>query len=113
VELKDKLGIPSAVWLSTKKVWVDHQGHIIKTRGAQDIGRCPLPIAIVSTGLIFHHSEEQRFLLERKFGTVVLDAAHKARRRGGLGERKAEPTICSPSCSTSAPARRTYYLVQL
>jgi len=91
VEIKDKLGIPSAVWLSTKKVWVDHQGHIIKTRGAEDIGRCPFRIAIVSTGLIFHHSEEQRFLLERKFGTVVLDEAHKARRRGGLGERKAEP----------------------
>jgi len=91
VELKDKLGIPSAVWLSTKKVWVDHQGHIIKTRGAEDIGRCPFRIAIVSTGLIFHHSEEQRLLLERKFGTVVLDEAHKARRRGGLGERKVEP----------------------
>ncbi len=92
VELKDKLGIPSAVWLSTKKVWLDHQGHTIKTRGPEDIVRCPFRIAIVSTGLIFHHSEEQRFLLERKFGTVVLDEAHKARRRGGLGDRKkAEP----------------------
>src|SRR6516165_7730538 len=25
VELKDMLGIPSAVWLSSKKVWLDHQ----------------------------------------------------------------------------------------
>ena len=33
VELKDKLGIPSAVWSSTKKVWIDPNGHIIKTRG--------------------------------------------------------------------------------
>ena len=91
VELKDKLGIPSAVWLSAKKVWVDHNGHMIKTRGAEDIARCPFRIAIVSTGLIFHHSDEQRFLLERKFGTIVLDEAHRARRRGGLGDRKAEP----------------------
>jgi hypothetical protein len=30
-------------------------------------------------------------LLERKFGTVILDEAHKARRRGGLGEKKDEP----------------------
>ncbi|MBC8874508.1 MAG: DEAD/DEAH box helicase family protein [Planctomycetes bacterium] len=91
VELKDRLGIPSAVWSSTKKVWVDPQGHVINTRGAEDIARCPFRIAIVSTGLIFHDSDERHHLLERKFGTVVLDEAHKARRRGGLGEKKKEP----------------------
>lgn len=91
VELQDKLGIPSAVWLSSKKVWVDPHGHVIKTRGAEDITRCPFQIAIVSTGLIFHDSEERRLLLEKRFGTVVLDEAHKARRRGGLGNRKEEP----------------------
>ena len=88
VELKDMLGIPSAVWLSGKKVWLDHNGHIIKTRGAEDITRCPFRIAIVSTGLIFHDSEESEHLLNRRYGTVVLDEAHKARRRGGLGEKK-------------------------
>jgi len=91
VELKDRLGIPSAVWLSSKKVWQDHHGHIVKTRGAEDIARCPFRIAIVSTGLIFHDSAERQVLLERKFGTVILDEAHKARRRGGLGERRDEP----------------------
>lgn len=91
VELADKLGIPSAVWLSTKKEWSDPKGHIIKTRGPEDIARCPLRIAIVSTGLIFQDSEERRYLLDRKYGTVVLDEAHKARRRGGLGQKKNEP----------------------
>ena len=91
VELKDKLGVPSAVWISNKKVWQDHNEHIIKTRGPEDIVRCPFRIAIVSTGLIFHDSEERQHLLDRKYGTVVLDEAHKARRRGGLGERKDEP----------------------
>jgi hypothetical protein len=90
VELTDKLGIPSAVWLSDKKVWMDDHGHIIKTRGPEDITRCPFRIAIVSTGLIFHDSDEGRFLLERKFGTVVLDEAHRARRRGGLGAKRGE-----------------------
>jgi superfamily II DNA or RNA helicase len=91
VELADKLGIPSAVWSSTKKVWIDPQGHIIRTRGPEDVARCPFRIAIVSTGLIFHDSEESQHLLERKYGTVVLDEAHRARRLGGLGNKRAEP----------------------
>lgn len=91
VELADKLGIPSAVWLSAKKEWIDPKGHVIKTRGPEDITCSPFRIAIVSTGLIVHESEERRYLLERKYGTVVLDEAHKARQRGGLGERKNEP----------------------
>src|ERR1700686_3622155 len=89
VELKDKLGVPSAVWLSNKKVWQDHNEHTIKTRSPEDIVRCPFRIAIVSTGLIFHDSEERQHLLERRYGTGGLDESHKARRRGGLGERKA------------------------
>jgi len=91
VELADKLGIPSAIWLSTKKMWADPKGHLIKTRGPEDIARCPFSIAIVSTGLIFHDSEERQCLLGRKYGTVILDEAHKARRRGGLGPKKDEP----------------------
>ncbi|MBI3370539.1 MAG: DEAD/DEAH box helicase family protein [Betaproteobacteria bacterium] len=91
VELTDKLGIPSAVWSSAKKEWLDPKGHVIKTRGPEDIARCPFRVAIVSTGLIVHNSEERQHLLERKYGTVVLDEAHKARRHGGLGEKKDEP----------------------
>jgi superfamily II DNA or RNA helicase len=91
VELTDKLGIPSAVWLSNRKVWSDPKGHIIKTRGAKDITNCPFRIAIVSTGLISQDSEERQYLLDRKYGTVILDEAHKARRRGGLGAKKGEP----------------------
>ena len=91
VELIDKLGIPSAVWSSTKKVWLDPRGHEVRTRGPEDVARCPTQIAIVSTGLIFQDSEERQHLLTRKFGTVVLDEAHKARRRGGFGNQKDEP----------------------
>lgn len=90
VELKDKLGIPSAVWHSNRKEWIDPNGHIIKTRGPEDIIRCPFKIALVSTGLIFHGTPEREQLLKRKYGTVVLDEAHKARRRGGLGDQKTE-----------------------
>jgi superfamily II DNA or RNA helicase len=91
VELADKLGIPSAVWSSAKKVWLDSRGHEIRTRGAEDIARCPAQIAIVSTGLIFHDSDDCQHLLSRKYGTVVLDEAHRARKRGGLGKQKDQP----------------------
>lgn len=92
IELKDRLGIPSAVWLSNRKMWLDPDEHLIRTRGPEDITRCPYRIAIVSTGLIFHNSDERAALLDRRgYGTVVLDEAHKARRRGGLGEGKDQP----------------------
>lgn len=91
VELTDQLGIPSAVWSSAKKVWIDPHGHVIRTRGAEDIARCPFQVAIVSTGLIFHEAEERAYLLGRHYGTVVLDEAHKARRRGGLGRGDRTP----------------------
>ena len=90
-ELKDRLGIPSAVWLSNRKMWLDPDEHLIRTRGPEDVARCPYRIAIVSTGLIFHDSAERVALLERRYGTVVLDEAHKARRRGGLGDHRDEP----------------------
>ena len=84
VELKDMLGLPSAVWLSNGKAWQDANGHIIKTRGAEDIRRCPLQIGIVSTGLIVQGAVEARTLLECRFGTLVLDEAHRARRSRGI-----------------------------
>jgi len=84
VELKDRLGLPSAVWLSSRKVWRDANGHIIKTRGAEDIRRCPFQIGIVSTGLIVQGALEAQALLECRFGTLVLDEAHRARRSRGI-----------------------------
>ncbi|WP_201370537.1 phospholipase D-like domain-containing anti-phage protein [Ktedonobacter robiniae] len=91
VELNDKLGIPSAIWISNRKVWQDHNGNIIKTRGAEDIGRCPYRIGIVSTGLIFHQAEEASILLNRRYRTLILDEAHRARQSKGLGNKEGEP----------------------
>ncbi|MFZ1242436.1 MAG: phospholipase D-like domain-containing anti-phage protein [Anaerolineae bacterium] len=92
-ELKDRLGIPSAVWLSARKMWLDPDEHLIRTAKPEDIVYCPYRIAIVSTGLIFHNSAERAALLGRRgsYGTVVLDEAHKARRRGGLGDGRDQP----------------------
>ncbi|WP_394842385.1 phospholipase D-like domain-containing protein [Pendulispora brunnea] len=90
VELWDKLGVPSAVWTS-KKTWLDHTGHHIRTRGPEDVARCPYQIGIVSTGLIFHRTDERHHLLRKRFGTLVLDEAHRARRAGGTGRTAGQP----------------------
>ena len=91
-ELFDKLGIPSAVWLSSKKCWQDEHGHVIKnSAGASGIKRCPSTIAIVSQGLIVHKADECKELLDLRFGTVIVDEAHKARVHGGLNKKDDKP----------------------
>lgn len=106
VELSDKLGIPSAVWLSTKKAWLDHTGHLIRTRGAEDVVRCPYQIGIVSTGLIFQMTPERAALLGRRFGTLILDEAHRARVSRGLGLNAGEPNNLLSFMKATAEASR-------
>ncbi|MCR8867466.1 hypothetical protein [Peribacillus frigoritolerans] len=64
---------------------------ILSPRGdASSIKKCPYKIAIISTGLIMHQRDRSEFvkeagmLLKNRFGTIILDEAHKARLRGGL-----------------------------
>lgn len=98
IEMKDKLGIPSAVWSSQKKVWVGVEGQLLSPKGdASSIKKCPYRIAIISTGLIMHQRENDEFvkeaglLLKNRYGTVILDEAHKARIKGGLGDSATQP----------------------
>lgn len=85
-ELLDKLNVPTALWLSSKKMWRDPQGHLIRTRGAEDITSCPYRIGIVSTGLIVQDTKEVEHLLRKSYGMVILDEAHKARKQRALGK---------------------------
>ena len=98
IEMMDKLGIPTAVWSSQKKVWLGVEGQILSPRGdAGSIRKCPYRIAIISTGLIMHQRDKGDFvkeagmLLKNRFGAVILDEAHKARVKGGLGKNAASP----------------------
>lgn len=91
-ELKDRLGIPSTVWLSNKKCWQDEHGHIIKNAiGAPAIKRCPSAIAIVSQGLIVQKTDVCDELLSLHYGTVILDEGHKARVGRGIGRTANRP----------------------
>ena len=92
MELKDKLNIPSAVWLSSEKAWqLDPDELPLPAVGADAVVKCPRQIAIVSTGLIFHMSEERRLLLLKSYGLVILDEAHRARGAKNLGQDERKP----------------------
>jgi superfamily II DNA or RNA helicase len=92
LELKDKLNIPSAVWLSTEKAWqLDPDELPLPSVGPEGVLLCPRQIAIVSTGLIFHMTEERRHLLSKTFGMIILDEAHRARGSKELGKVERRP----------------------
>jgi superfamily II DNA or RNA helicase len=92
IELEDMLGLPSAIWSTTRKQWLDTKEFPITPRGdASAVARCPMRIGIVSTGLIVSGDDdgELKHLRDRRFGVVILDEAHKARadRSGKDGTR--------------------------
>ncbi|WP_442754264.1 helicase-related protein [Methylocystis sp. JAN1] len=94
-ELQDMLGLPSAIWSTTRKQWMDAREFAISPRGdASQVAKCPMRIGIVSTGLIINGDDEgeRSFLEKQHFGVIVLDEAHKARadRTGEDGVRSGE-----------------------
>ncbi len=92
-ELMDKLGVPTARWHTQMKAWVDDQERAISPSGEEHVIRCPLRIGIVSTGLMLRDSLEKQYLLGLRggFGLAILDEAHKARTRQGLGKDAGTP----------------------
>jgi hypothetical protein len=94
-ELQDMLGLPSAIWSTTRKQWLDGREIALSPKGVvAGVEKCPLRIGIVSTGLIVNGDDdgERGFLLKQRFGVVILDEAHKARaeRTGPDGDRTGE-----------------------
>ncbi|WP_236167515.1 phospholipase D-like domain-containing anti-phage protein [Pseudomonas fulva] len=92
-EMMDKLGIPCARWQTQQKAWLDEQGRAISAEGAGHVASCPLKIGIISTGLMLRDSPEKAHLLGLRggFGLVILDEAHKARTRQGMGKDAGTP----------------------
>ena len=78
-ELDTLLGLPSAIW--NGRQWVDERGIEYPTTGDDAIRRCPRRVGIVSTGLITRGSEAVEYLANLRFECVILDEAHRARRR--------------------------------
>ncbi|HEY9768516.1 MAG TPA: phospholipase D-like domain-containing anti-phage protein [Coleofasciculaceae cyanobacterium] len=78
-ELKDLIGIPSAIW--DGRQWIDEQGLEYPSKGAESIRNCPRRIGIISQGLITSGSEIVDFLKAMKFECIIVDEAHRARRK--------------------------------
>lgn len=89
-EMMDKLGIPCARWNTLKKCWWDHENRAISPVGAANIAKCPLRIGIVSTGLMSRESTEKQHLLGLRLELAVVDEAHKARTKQGMGKDAGE-----------------------
>lgn len=83
-ELIDLMGIPSAIW---NKTWIDENG----VEYPLPITKCPRRIGIISHGIINNGSEAcqklKEELLSQSYECIVVDEAHRARRRN-LSERK-------------------------
>jgi hypothetical protein len=72
--------------------WIDENGIEHPAAGIEGIRRCPRRIGLVSQGLITSGSEARDHLLELQYECVVVDEAHRARRRNlGLGRENESP----------------------
>lgn len=87
-ELKTLLDVPSAVW--NGRQWVDDNGLVYPSAGPEDIRRCPRRIGIVSQGLVTIMSAVAEHLLSMRYECVIVDEAHRARRRNLGPEREDE-----------------------
>lgn len=88
-EMLDLLDMPSAVW--DGRHWVDEQGIAYPVNGVESIRKCPRRVGIVSSGLISRGSAAAALLLRMEFECVILDEAHRARRRN-LGPARDDET---------------------
>ena len=84
-ELDLLLGLPSAIW--NGRNWLDERGIEHPGAGEDAIRRCPRRVGIVSTSLVTSNSEAIAPLLGMNFECVILDEAHRARRRHLAGRR--------------------------
>jgi hypothetical protein len=78
-EMRDLLGISSAVWLGD--AWRDEQGIEHPVTGPEGVRRCPRRFGIVSQGLVVAGNEICTHLLAMSFECVICDESHRARRK--------------------------------
>ena len=113
-ELDTLLGLPTAVW--DRGRWVDEHGieHPGAGAGAESIRRCPRRVGIVSTGLVTGNTDAAARLAEMRFECVILDEAHRARRRnlssGGQAFAPAQPNNLLKFLREVSPRTRSLLL---
>lgn len=93
-EMMSLLDMPSAVW--TGHGWTDETGYFYTASSPRSILKCPRRVGIVSQGLVSRHTESFELLLQGSYECVILDEAHRARRRNPTRDadrNKADPNF--------------------
>lgn len=89
-EINHLLDMPSAVW--NGKEWVDENGIRYPVNGEAAIKKCPRRVGIISQGLITANSDAIQYLLSMEYECVIVDEAHRARRKNlGPGKENEKP----------------------
>lgn len=79
-ELMELLNLPSARWSEGR--WVDENEVEYPPEGIPGLGRCPRRIGLISQGMIVQaRVEVWNTLLARRYTCVMVDEAHRARRK--------------------------------
>lgn len=78
-EIRTLLDLPSAVW--TGKGWLDESGYEYPAENISSILNCPRRVGIISQGIITSKSEAAELLKQIKYECIILDEAHRARRK--------------------------------
>jgi len=87
-ELMELLDMPSAVW--NGRQWVDENEIEYPAVGPEGIRKCPRRVGLVSTGLVTAKSEAGEYLKDISYECVIVDEAHRARRKNLGKDREAE-----------------------
>lgn len=92
-ELMKLLDLPTAVW--TGREWIDENEIAYpNTDPCAAIKKCPRRIGIISQGLVTAGNEAVQQLLSRQYSCVIVDEAHRSRRRNmDKTEDSAEPNV--------------------
>jgi len=110
-EMRDMLNMPSAVW--DGRQWVDELGIRYPNNGVEAIRKCPRRVGIVSSGLITRGGEASELLLGKEYDCIILDEAHRARRRNfnrNKPYRTADPNNLLRFMQAIAPRTRSLLL---
>ncbi|MGA8163801.1 MAG: phospholipase D-like domain-containing anti-phage protein [Waddliaceae bacterium] len=78
-ELKDKFKIPCAMW--DGKQWIDESGLLYRGSQRHSLSKAPRKIGIVPYSLVVRNKESWSELLSNRYSCVIVDEAHKARRK--------------------------------
>ena len=79
-DLMELLALPSARW--NGRAWINENELEYPSEGTKSLGKCPRRIGLVSQGLVVRGvSEAVNQLLSRHYTCVIVDEAHRARRR--------------------------------